>query len=335
MTAMTRTLGRDGQLVSALGMGCWAIGGRWQMNGSQAGWGSVDDNESVRAVHAAIDAGITFFDTAANYGAGHSERVLGKALQGRRDQVAVATKFGYRVDEDAREVGAPEVGAAVVRPSCEASLRRLRTDRIDLFQLHVGDLSVDQALMVREALDALVADGLVAAYGWSVGDGRVEEARRFAEGAQACATLQQTLNVFQDAPEMLALCEEQGLASVNRSPLGMGMLTGKYQQGASFPGDDLRGGDVEWMPYFTDGQPDPQWSARLEAIREVLTSGGRTLTQGALSWIWARSPATLPIPGARTVAQAQENAGAMAFGPLTADEVAEVGRLLSGAQAVQ
>jgi aryl-alcohol dehydrogenase-like predicted oxidoreductase len=100
----TRTLGRSGIEVSALGLGCWAIGGPWTFMDSPGGWGGVDDSESLRAIERAIDLGVNFFDTAANYGAGYSERLLGRAFKGRRDQVVIATKFGYQVDERAKTV---------------------------------------------------------------------------------------------------------------------------------------------------------------------------------------------------------------------------------------
>jgi aryl-alcohol dehydrogenase-like predicted oxidoreductase len=326
MTDMKRTLGRSGIEVSALGVGCWAIGGPWTMNGAQAGWGQVDDAESIRALQAAMAGGITFFDTAATYGAGHSERILGRAVAGRRADVVLATKFGYAVDQPGRQVGGPDVGPDAVRASCQASLRRLGTDWIDLFQLHVGDLDLAASDDVRQVLEELVADGSIRAYGWSTDD--VERARRFAAGPH-CAVVQHQLNVLQDNPAMLALCEEERLASINRGPLAMGLLTGSYDAGAAFAPDDLRNQGADWMAYFVDGQPNPQWLARLSSIRDVLTSGGRTLAQGALAWIWGRSAVTVPIPGARTVAQAESNAAAMRFGPLTGAEMAEIDRLLA------
>src|SRR5574342_105756 len=103
-----RRLGRSNLEVSAMGLGCWAMGGRWTYNNEPAGWGQVDDAESIRAIHYALDAGINFFDTAANYGCGHSERVLGQALAGRRDKVILATKFGYIIDEEKRIVAGAE-----------------------------------------------------------------------------------------------------------------------------------------------------------------------------------------------------------------------------------
>ncbi|MFN0284458.1 MAG: aldo/keto reductase [Kineosporiaceae bacterium] len=327
-TAPTRSLGRSGIEVSALGIGCWAIGGPWTMGGSQAGWGEVDDDESVRALHAAMAAGVTFFDTAANYGAGHSERVLGRAVAGRRDDVVLATKFGYGVDEASRSVEGLAVTPDAVRTACEDSLRRLGTDRLDLFQLHVGDLDPVRADDVRAVLEDLVGRGLVRAYGWSTDD--VERARRFAAGPH-CATVQHQLNVVEDNPGMLALCEAEDLASINRGPLGMGLLTGAYDGGARFPATDLRARGADWMSYFVDGRPNPRLLARIGAVRDVLTAGGRTLAQGALGWIWGRSPVTVPIPGVRTVAQAEANAGALRFGPLAPAEMAEVDRLLAGA----
>ena len=129
----TRKLGRSGIEVSALGLGCWAVGGPWNFNGSPAGWSEGDDAESLRAIHCALDMGVNFFDTAANYGAGHSERLLAQAFKDRRDQVVIATKFGYLVDEAAKEVvhyDAKEENSDVasrLRADVEASLKRLDT----------------------------------------------------------------------------------------------------------------------------------------------------------------------------------------------------------------
>jgi aryl-alcohol dehydrogenase-like predicted oxidoreductase len=323
----TRVLGRSGIEVSALGVGCWAIGGPWTMGPNQAGWGAVDDEESVRALRAAMDAGVTFFDTAATYGAGHSETVLGRAVGARRSEVVLATKFGYPVDEAGRHVDeGADVSPAAIERSCADSLRRLGTDWVDLFQLHVGDLDPALADDVVDTLEGLVGTGMIRGYGWSTDD--VDRARRFARGPH-CTAVQHRLNVLEDAPEMLALCAEQGLAAVNRTPLAMGLLAGRYDQSTRFDPQDLRAHRIGWMEYFVDGRPDPRWLARVEAVRQVLTSGGRTLAQGALAWIWARSPVTVPVPGVRTVAQAEGNAAALAHGPLTAAELAEIERILA------
>jgi aryl-alcohol dehydrogenase-like predicted oxidoreductase len=140
MTTTTRKLGRTGPEVSAIGLGCWAIGGPFIFEGKPDGWGTVDDAESIRAINRAVDLGVTLFDTADAYGTGHSERVLGRALRGRRDDVVIATKFGYTYDESRRTITGTDVSAGYIRRACAASLVRLGTDYIDLYQLHVGDV---------------------------------------------------------------------------------------------------------------------------------------------------------------------------------------------------
>jgi aryl-alcohol dehydrogenase-like predicted oxidoreductase len=325
---LARVLGRSGLEVSALGMGCWAIGGPWTYdNGvdepSAAGWGEVDDGESIRAIHAAMDLGVTLFDTAANYGAGHSERVLGRALSGRRDQALIATKFGYIIDEERRFVERED--AAVLenlRQDCENSLRRLDTDYIDLYQLHVGQYDPGGATEVRDALEELVAEGKIRWYGWSTDD--ADRARVFAEGAH-CTAIQQALYwaTQLDYAPTLALCEEQNLASINRGPLGMGLLTGKFKErDIQLPDNDVRHG---WD--LTEGRVS-DIIHKVEDLREVLTRDGRTPAQAALGWIWARSERTIPIPGFRSVRQVEENAGAMDFGPLSSQQMREIDRLL-------
>ena len=152
----TRKLGRSGIEVSALGMGCWAIGGPFFEKGTPLGWGGVDDNESIRAVHRAMELGVNFFDTANVYGAGHSERVLAKALAGKRKDVVIATKFNAVFDEQTREVTGSDSTPAGIRKACEDSLKRLETDYIDLYQFHDNGFPADKAEPVRETLEELV-----------------------------------------------------------------------------------------------------------------------------------------------------------------------------------
>jgi len=321
---MSRSLGRSGIEVSDIGCGCWALGGPLLMDGKADGWGDVDDAESVAALRRARELGVTFFDTADVYGAGHSEQVLGRALAGHRDEVVIATKFGYTFDTEQRAITGEDASPAYIRRACQASLRRLGTDRIDLYQLHIGDLPAAQAQEVVGTLDGLVAGGLIRSYGWSTDD--PQRAAVFAGGAH-CAAIQHDLNVLADAPDMLAACDTFDVASINRTPLAMGLLTGKYGAASQLPADDVRAAQP-WVGYFTGGRPAPQWLARIDAIRDVLTSGGRTLAQGALCWLRARSPRTVPIPGVRTVGQAEQNAAALRQDPLPAAEMAEIARLL-------
>lgn len=320
-----RQLGRSGMTVSGLGLGCWAIGGPFWAGEQPLGWGEVDDAESVRAIRRGLELGVTFFDTADVYGVGHSEEVLGRALAGRREGVVIATKFGNAFDPHTRQLTGQNASPDYLRSACEASLRRLGTDYIDLYQFHVGDYDPAGAVEVREGLEKLVREGLIRAYAWSTDD--PERARVFADG-EHCTAVQHELNVFNDASEMLNVCEALGLASINRGPLAMGLLTGKFTAASKLAQNDVRGKEPAWMRYFKDGSPTPEFLEKLGAVRDLLTSGGRTLTQGALGWIWARSEATVPIPGFRTVEQVEENAGALSFGPLSSSVVREIGVVL-------
>jgi len=150
---MKRILGRSGIEVSALGMGCWAIGGPFWAGSTPNGWGEVDDEESIRAIHKALDMGVNFFDTANVYGAGHSERVLARAFEGRRGQVVIATKFNAVFDETTRQVTGSDTTPEGIHKACEDSLRRLNTDYIDLYQFHDNGFPAGQAAPVRETLE--------------------------------------------------------------------------------------------------------------------------------------------------------------------------------------
>jgi aryl-alcohol dehydrogenase-like predicted oxidoreductase len=323
---MRRALGRSDIEVSALGMGGWAIGGPFWAGETPLGWGEVDDEESVQAIHAALDRGVTFFDTANVYGAGHGERVLGRAIAGRRSHVVVATKFSSLFDETTRQVTGADASPEGIRQACEESLRRLNTDYVDLYQFHDNEYPAEKAAPVRETLETLVQAGKIRAYGWSTDF--VDRAQAFVQGPN-CTSIQFQLNVLDDNPAMIAFCEKHTQAAINRGPLAMGLLTGKYTPTTTVSADDVRGAkSPEWMKYFRDGKPNPEWISMRDAILEILTSGGRTVAQGALAWNWARSPQTIPIPGFRTVKQVEENAGAMAFGPLMPEQMAQIDTLL-------
>ena len=317
-----RRLGRSNLEVSAMGMGCWAIGGPWdwlEADGTTGpvGWGDVDDAESVRAIHYAFEAGINFFDTAANYGCGHSERILSQALGNQRENVIVATKFGYIVDEEKRIVAETEDVAPRIRQECEASLCRLNTDYIDLYQFHVNKFPAERAAEVRDVLETLVDAGKIRWYGWSTDN--AAGARVFAQGPH-CTAIQHGLNMGFDAPQVLDVCEEYDLASVNRSPLGMGMLTGKFSRETTFPTNDVR---HDWD---LKSERPAKYIDRVQAIRKIFADAGdpRTLPQIALAWIWTRSGRTIPIPGFKTFAQAKENIQAMEFGLLSNEQVKKI-----------
>jgi aryl-alcohol dehydrogenase-like predicted oxidoreductase len=325
-TIFSRNLGPSDIKVSALGMGCWAIGGPFWNGETPVGWGKVDDEESVRAVRRAVELGINFFDTADVYGAGHSERILARALEGRRPEIIIATKFSNQFDESTKLITGTSASPQYIQQACEASLRRLNTDYIDLYQFHWNDYPAEKAGEVADTLENLVAAGKIRAYGWSTDF--PERAKAFAERPN-CVAIQHQVNVLDDNPAMIRLCEDFNLASINRGPLAMGLLTGKYTLGTTLAIDDVRGrNSPEWMSYFNSGQPNPLWLAKIEAVRSILMSNGRTLAQGALAWLWARSPQTLPIPGFKNIAQVEENCGALRQEPLAAEQMREISLLL-------
>ncbi|WP_420645663.1 aldo/keto reductase [Candidatus Leptofilum sp.] len=318
---VTRKLGKSGLEVSAIGMGCWAIGGPWRMGPSKeesypAGWGQINDDESIRAIHAALDLGINLFDTAANYGAGHSEIVLGKALAGRRAQAVIATKFGHIVNEAEKFVtGDNDQILKNVRQDVENSLRRLQTDYIDVYQLHEAGYDLELALTLRSVLEELVSEGKIRWYGWSTD--LVDHAHVFADGPH-CASIQFRLNAVADNPEMRQLCADHDLAGLNKDPLNKGILTGKYNSQSTFPQDDIRS-----QVSFEEDRIVRRLNT-VDALRDIFTAGGRTMAQGAICYILGLDERMLPIPGFKNVKQVQDNARALQFGPMSAEEVAQV-----------
>lgn len=317
---LTRTLGRSEISVSAIGLGCWAIGGPWWKGALPVGWSKVDDHESIRAIHRALDLGVNFFDTADVYGCGHSERVLGQALAGKRAHVVLATKFGQTFDETTKQGTGYNVTPEYIRRACDASLRRLQIDVIDLYQLHVKDVDAPQAKIVRDVLEDLVAAGKIRWYGWSTDE--AASARIFAAG-EHCAAIQQRFNLFEGDVATLGVCEENNLASINRSPLAMGILTGKFSTATTFPDDDVRR-----HRYDFQGK-DAAMLKKLERARAILTADGRSLAQAALGWLLARSARTIPIPGFKTLAQVEDNAGVLQRGALTDAQMKEIAEILN------
>lgn len=306
--------------LGKLGFGTWAMGGPFSgPDGLPVGWGPADDGESVKALRRAVELGVTLFDTADVYGCGHAETVVGQALADVRDQVLIATKWGCGFDASSKRMTGNEGSVEYLRRAVEGSLRRLGTDRIDLYQLHVGDLGLEEAALLRDECEALVAAGKIRAYGWSTDD--VERARFFCEGEHGIAA-QADINLLFDNPAMYA----GDFAVLCRRPLAMGLLA--RETFSELPADDVRVTNPSWLRFFVDGRPSPEYFAGREAVRDVLTSGGRTLVQGALAWFWARSPRLVPIPGVRTVAQVEENAAALEFGALTVEELAQVESVL-------
>jgi aryl-alcohol dehydrogenase-like predicted oxidoreductase len=306
-----RVLGRTGLRVSEVGFGAWAIGGPAKLGDLEIGWGEVDDAMSLRAIDAAYDAGVTLFDTADAYGAGHSETLLGKALGPKRDRVVIATKVGNRT-VDGRWV--KDFSPAWIRQGLDASLARLGMEYVDLYQLHSASDTAEYRDEVFEALETLKTQGKIRSYGVSVGP--VAHGPWVIRHTRA-DTIQVVYNMLAREPEdeLLSLAQAEGVGIIARVPLASGFLTGKFAADVTFPANDHRArtyppekvrqvaGQVARLGFLTEGRR-------------------RTLAQAALQYCLSHPAVSTVIPGAKTPEQARANAAASDGVLLTADEVA-------------
>lgn len=302
-----RTLGTaDAALeVSALGLGCMGL--------THAMGPSPERPEMVRFLREAVELGVTFFDTAEVYGPFTNEELVGEALAPVRDQVVIATKFGFAVGDDDRDVNSrPDH----IREVVDASLGRLGTDHIDLLYQHRVDPDVpieDVAGTVRELIEA----GKVRHFGLS--EAGAETIRR-AHAVQPVTALQSEYSLFWREPEdsVLPTLEELGIGFVPFSPLGRGFLTGTMDATTKFSDDDIRAG----LPRFT-AEARAANLALVERVRAVADRRGATVGQVALAWLLAQQPWVVPIPGTRKRSRLEENLGAADL-DLTADDLAEL-----------
>lgn len=305
----TRTLGQ-GLEVSAVGLGCMGMS---QSYGPNPG----DRGEMIAVLRSALDHGVTFFDTAEVYGPYVNEELVGEALEPIRDQVVVATKFGWRI-EDGRSVGL-DSRPEQIRRVAEESLRRLRTDVIDLFYQHRVDPDVpieDVAGTVAE----LIAEGKVRHFGLS--EASASTIRR-AHAVQPVTALQSEYSLWTRDPErdVLPVLGELGIGFVPFSPLGKGFLTGTVDQNTTFADGDIRG----TIPRFSEENRAAN-QALVRQVGDLAAAKDATPGQIALAWLLARAPWIVPIPGTRRTTRIAENAGATGVA-LSADEVADLDRL--------
>ena len=297
------------------------MGGPFFAGDQALGWGESDDDTSLAALQTAFDLGIRFIDTADVYGAGHAETLLGRALRKAPPDVVVATKFGNAFDAATRQVTGTREDPEYIRSAIEASRMRLGRDCIDLVFFHTNDFPAEESEPIFDTLDALAAAGQIGAFGWSTDN--TQSATAFAR-YDGFVAIQHNLNLFMSADDMVATTASNGLLSVARQPLAMGLLSGKYAGTLSLPASDIRSNGPDWMTYFVEGRVSPELATKLDQVREILTADGRTLAQGALAWIWGHSPKTLPIPGVRTPDQVMENFAALEKGPLSKDALSEI-----------
>ena len=308
-----RDLGDTGFQVSAISFGGWAIGGSW---------GDVDDQESLKALHCAVDLGVNFFDTADVYGDGRSERLLAKLRNERSEDIYIATKAGRRLN--------PHVAGGYNRQNLtqfvERSLKNLDAEAIDLLQLHCPPTEVYYMPEVFGILDDLVEQGKVRHYGVSVE--RVEEALKAIEypGVQ---TVQIIFNIFRQRPAGLFFnqAKRRKVGILARVPLASGLLTGKMTPATNFSADDHRAFNRQGES-FDRGETfsGVDYETGLQAVEELrsFVPEGASLAQLALRWILMHEAVTCAIPGAKRVSQVQENAGAAKLPPLPENTMASI-----------
>ncbi|MGI5470192.1 aldo/keto reductase [Streptomyces sp. CA-132043] len=291
--------------VSAQGLGCM---------GMSHGYGASDDAQSIATIHRALDLGVTLLDTSDFYGAGHNEELVGRAVADRRDRAVIATKFGF-----ANKLGEPTAirgDAAYVREACDASLRRLGVDHIDLYYQH----RVDPEVPIEETVGAmaeLVAAGKVRHLGLS--EASAATIRR-AHAVHPIAALQSEWSLWtRDLEQEIApVCRELGVGLVPFSPLGRGFLTGRYTSVEGMAEGDVR----RTQPRFADGNLERNL-AIVEKLDELAVEKGVTAGQLALAWVQHRGADVVPIPGTRREKYLLENVAAVAVG-LSADELAAI-----------
>ena len=298
--------------VSRIGLGAMTMAGVYTSGGG------LDDAESNRTIHRALELGVTHIDTAEIYGPFHSEEIVGRAIAGRRDQVVIATKFGL-VSHAGGGPGTVDSSAANVKAAVEGSLKRLGTDRIDLYYQH----RVDRNTPIEETVGALadlVAEGKVLHIGLS--EASPETIRR-AHAVHPVAALQTEYSLWTRDPEdeLLPLLRGLGIGFVPYSPLGHGFLTGQLRSPADIPDDDWR----KTNPRFV-GDAFAQNLRVVDEVRAVGDEIGATPAQVALAWLLAQGTDIAPIPGTRRVARVEENTAADAV-VLSADQLVRLGRL--------
>ena len=310
MTVPTRRLGSQGLVVSAQGLGC--MGMSWA-------YGTPDDAEAVATIHRALDLGVTFLDTADVYGLGANEELVGRAIAGRRDEVVLATKFGIQLARDAIQRRAVDGRPEYVRQACDASLRRLGVDWIDLYYQHRPDPEVPVEDTVG-AMAELVAAGKVRYLGLS--EASADTIRR-AHAVHPISALQSEWSLWSRdiEQEVVPAAREHGIGIVPYSPLGRGFLTGRVTSPADLEPNDFR----RTTPRFQD-ENFARNQQLVERVRAVAARKGVTPGQVALAWVHARGDDVVPIPGTKRRRYLEENVGALGV-DLDAEDLAELDEL--------
>ena len=295
-----RKLGTTGMTVSDIGFGAWAIGGLADAAGTPVGWGRTSDDDSLAAIRRARELGVNFFDTADSYGFGRSESLLGIVLSRHRKDVIIATKVG--VTRDANGKLAKDFSLKHISHAVDGSLKRLRTDYIDLYQLHNPTLDELHRDDIHEAMDRLQEAGKIRFWGVSVTT--PEEGIEIVKRGWGYA-LQVLYNVLNQAPaeELFPLAQEKGYGIIARVPLASGLLTGKFRPDTVFAGDDVR------QNFLTPKRLE-EAIPRVDEAKSIIGGTVRSLAEGALRFILANDAVSTVIPGAKNVRQVEMNVSA-------------------------
>ena len=299
-------------LVSEIGFGLWAAGGQE--------WGGTDDNAILNAIDFALDLGCNFFDTADVYGGGHSEELLGKAMEGRREQFIVATKIGWR-DFDGEIGQSAYTTAKKVISGVESNLRRLGSDYIDVIQSHIDFRDPTMEVLI-EGFQSLQTMGKVRAYGVSTSD--LDYLKAFNKDSN-CAALQIDYSILNRTPEkeVMSYCRDNGIGVIVRGALAMGILTGKFTPDTRFPESDFR------HRWHEDQDEHQVFLKDLDTVEELRPlAKGRSLAQLALQFPLCHSAVSTVIPGIRDVEQARTNFQVGQLAPLTSEEMALIDDLV-------
>jgi aryl-alcohol dehydrogenase-like predicted oxidoreductase len=305
-----RELGRTGIRVSAIGFGAWAIGGSAEASGAPLGWGRTSDDESLSAIRRARELGVTLYDTADSYGFGRSESLLGIVLSRYRQEVIIATKVGVvrtSTGDLKKDFSRQHIFHAV-----DGSLKRLRTDYIDLYQVHNPTLDELRREEIQDAMERLQDAGKIRFWGVSVST--PEEGIEVVQRGWAHA-LQVLYNVLNQAParDLFPLAKEKGYGIIARVPLASGLLTGKFRIDSLFASDDVR-------QNFLTPRRLQEAIERVDEVKSIIGGATRNLAEGALRFVLADEAVSSTIPGARNSRQVEMNVAAME-GTLTPDIV--------------
>ena len=319
---VNRAFGKTGWRVSQVGLGCWQFGGAIMLDGKPDGWSGITDEESSATIKRAVELGINFFDTADMYGWGHSEEVLGHTLKeiGHRDRHHIATKVGFWHDDQDRRTR--NESKELILHACDASLGRLQTDHIDLYQCHLW--RTEHWMEFLDAFETLQKQGKIRFYGVSTND--FDMIQRFDE-QKHLASVQANYNLLDRHVEqdILPYCRERGIAFIARGPLAMGKLSGRFTKDQTFDADDIRN---KWLEE-DNRQTFERDVATVERLKPLAEKYGFTMAELAVKFVLTQVAVSTTIPGTKNRSQLERNVAASILPPLPRDELTIIHKVLA------